>query len=379
MSGTARAHGMDGTLVPSDWPPLTLDEVRAVLSQFPASGQPERILTASPRPFSAAAVVATKEANVFIKRHHQSVRDREGLLEEHRFLAHLLANGAPVPRVFASAAGETVIELNDSIYEVHEIPVGVDLYEEVISWTPFRTAAHAHSAGQALARLHLAARDFAASPRKPRPLVASFTIFAALDPIAAMARYLGLRPPLARHAAVRVCAAQALDLLTPFHAELAPLLPTLAPLWTHNDLHASNLFWNDRSTDARATAVIDFGLADRTNAVHDLAHAIERNTVEWLTLVNDPAHPEEVAIHFDHLAALLDGYESIRPLTIEEAAALAPMTALCHAEFALSEADYFLGVLHSEEKAVTAYDGWLVGHARWFRSIAGCKLLDALR
>ncbi len=26
-----------------------------------------------------------------------------------------------------------------------------------------------------------------------------------------------------------------------------------------------------------------------------------------------------------------------------------------------------------------AYDGWLVGHARWFRSAAGRKLLDALR
>jgi hypothetical protein len=55
------------------------------------------------------------------------------------------------------------------------------------------------------------------------------------------------------------------------------------------------------------------------------------------------------------------------------------MTALCHAEFALSEADYFLGALHSEEKAVMAYDGWLVGHARWFHSAAGQKLLDALR
>ena len=371
---------MDGTLVPPDWPPLTMDEVRALLLQFPALGEPALILTVSPRPFSAAGVVATtKETNVFIKRHHQSVRDREGLLEEHRFLAHLLANGALVPRVFASAAGETAIELDDFFYEVHEIPTGIDLYEEAISWTPFRTAAHAHSAGQALARLHLAAHDFAAPPRKPRPLISSFTIFAALDPIAAMARYLGLRPPLARHAAVRVCAAQALDLLTPFHAELAPLLPALAPLWTHNDLHASNLFWSDQSPDARATAIIDFGLADRTNAVHDLAHAIERNIVEWLALVNDPAHPNDVPIHFDHLGALLDGYESVRPLSIEEAAALAPMTALCHAEFALSEADYFLGVLHSEEKAVAAYDGWLVGHAQWFLSDAGRELLDALR
>ncbi len=370
---------MDGTLIPPDWPPLTLDEVRTLLAQFPVLGEPTRILTQSPRPFSAAGVVATKESNVFVKRHHFFVRDREGLIEEHRFLAHLLANGAPVPRVFASAAGETAIELGDSIYELHEIPAGVDLYQEAISWTPFRSVAHAHSAGQALAHLHLAARDFAAPPRKPRPLVASFTIFAALDPIAAMARYLGQRPPLARHTAVRVCAAQALDLLTPFHAELAPLLPALTPLWTHNDLHASNLFWSDQSPDARATAIIDFGLADRTNAVHDLAHAIERNIVEWLVLVNDPAHPDNVPVHFDRLGALLDGYESIRPLSIEEATALAPTTALCHAEFALSEADYFLGVLHSQEKAVAAYDGWLVGHAQWFLSDAGRELLDALR
>jgi len=101
--------------------------------------------------------------------------------------------------------------------------------------------------------------------------------------------------------------------------------------------------------------------------------------VEWLTLVNDPEHPEGVAIHFDHLHALLLGYERVRPLSDEEAAALAPMTALCHAEFALSETDYFLSVLQSEEKAPMAADGWLLGHARWFHSAAGRKLLDELR
>ena len=67
--------------------------------------------------------------------------------------------------------------------------------------------------------------------------------------------------------------------------------------------------------DAQATAIIDFGLADRTNAVHDLAHAIERNIVEWLVLVDDPAHPDDVPVHLDHLTALLEGYESVRPLS----------------------------------------------------------------
>jgi Ser/Thr protein kinase RdoA (MazF antagonist) len=125
-------------------------------------------------------------------------------------------------------------------------------------------------------------------------------------------------------------------------------------------------------------AVIDFGLADRTNAVHDLAQAIERNIVEWIGLMQNPTCGEQLQVHFEHLEALLAGYESVRLLTEEEAAALAPMTALCHAEFALSEADYFLGVLHSKKKAKLAWNDYLVGHARWFRGAGGVKLLDAI-
>jgi Ser/Thr protein kinase RdoA (MazF antagonist) len=382
MSATVKAHGLDGSLVEPDWPPLTLAELRPLLTQFQDLGEPTHILSASPRPFSAAGVVATQNGHVFIKRHHRLVRDREGLLEEHRFLSHLLRHGAPVPRVLASTSGETAIETGDWTYEVHEIPPGIDLYEDAISWTPFRSIAHAHSAGAALARLHLAAQNFNAPIREPRPLVASFTIFAAVDPSTAMERYFAARPSLSANESVHAGVEQALEFLAPFHAELVPHLPALAPLWTHNDLHASNLFWGvagpGADLNAHATAIIDFGLADRTNAVHDIAHAIERNIVGWLALVSDPSHPDDVPIHFDHLDAFLGGYESIRQLSSEEASALAPMTALCHAEFALSEADYFLGVLHSGEKAAMAYDGWLVGHARWFHSRAGRRLLDAL-
>jgi Ser/Thr protein kinase RdoA (MazF antagonist) len=378
MTTTAKAHGMDGSLVDADWPPLELAEVRALLSRYPGLAEPLEILSVSPRPFSAASVVSAAGRRVFIKRHHRSVRDEKGLLEEHRFMAHLRAHGAAVPGVYRAAFGETAIEKREWTYEVHEAPEGVDLYGDALSWTPFRTAAHVYSAGQALARLHLAAEGFEAPRRKPRPLVASFTIFAAQDPRAEMKRYLAARPALMDFAGTRACCDEALELLAPLHAELAPLLPALKPLWTHNDLHASNLLWSDDSDHAQAAAIIDFGLADRTNAVHDLAHAIERNIVEWLVLVNDPAHPENVPVQLDHLHALLDGYESVRPLSDREAAALAPMTALCHAEFALSETDYFLSVLHREDHAPMACDGWLVGHARWFRG-AGAKLLDALR
>jgi Ser/Thr protein kinase RdoA (MazF antagonist) len=390
MSATGIAHGLDGKMVEPDWPSLTLPEVRALLSRYSGFSEPVEILSVSPRPFSAASVVRTPGGRVFIKRHHHAVRDSEGLVEEHRFMAHLLARGAAVPRVHAAATGETAIEAGEWTYEVHEAPDGLDLYGDALSWTPFRTIAHARSAGQALARLHLASKGFSAAQRKARPLVASFTIFAGENPVAEMDNYLAARPELRGSSLVRNCCNEALDLLDPYYAELRPLLPALKPLWTHNDLHASNLLWSDGLGDARATAIIDFGLADRTNAVHDIAHAIERNIVEWLALEqasgirdkgsgNSMSSLHGVPVHLDHLIAMLDGYETVRPLSAEEAAAVAPMTALCHAEFALSETDYFLNVLHSQEKAAMACDGWLVGHARWFSSSAGICLLDAIR
>jgi Ser/Thr protein kinase RdoA (MazF antagonist) len=379
MSTVAKTHGLDGTLVAPDWKPLALDDVRKLLRQYPGCDGAIEILSVSPRPLSAASVVAVDKGQVFVKRHHRSVRDREGLLEEHRFIAHLRANGAPVPEVLVTETGETALEDDEWTYEVHKTPDGVDLYQDALSWTPFRSAAHARSAGRMIAKVHKAASGFVAPRRKPRPLVASFTIFAAGDPVAAMERYVRARPALAGDATTRRNCSFALELLATFHAELLPLLSSLKPLWTHNDFHASNLFWSDTIDDAYATSVFDFGLADRTNAVHDLAHAIERNIVEWLELPEDPARGADVPVHLDHLQELLDGYEEISPLATEEAAALAPMTALCHAEFALTEADYFLGVLHCDDRARVATERYLVGHAQWFRSGAGQKLLDALR
>jgi Ser/Thr protein kinase RdoA (MazF antagonist) len=379
MSKEVKAHGLDGRLVAPDWPPLTIAELCPLFEGYGQLGPPLGIRFHSPRPLSAAAVVGTARGPVFVKRHARTVRDRAGLMEEHYLLAHLYAAGAPVARVLRNDAGESAVETGRWTYEVHDHARGEDLYADAISWTPFSCRAHAFEAGRSLALLHQAAEGFGAPPRKVQPLVAGFTIFAAKDPVAAMKEYLNARPALCNHAGVRTAAEQALELLAPFHAGLLPLLPHLEPLWTHNDLHGSNLLWEGSGEHARATAVIDFGLADRTNAVHDLAHAIERSMVGWLALVEHPDRPDEAPIYLDHLEALLAGYESVRALTREEATALAPMTALCHAEFALTEADYFLAVLNSEESAGMAYDGYLVGHARWFSSRQGGRLLDALR
>ena len=53
------AHGLDGSLVEPDWTPLTLAEVRGLLHFYPPLGKASGVATVSPRPFSAASLVAT--------------------------------------------------------------------------------------------------------------------------------------------------------------------------------------------------------------------------------------------------------------------------------------------------------------------------------
>ncbi len=372
----ATTHGMEKKRVRPDWPPLTLAELRTLFAEFSSVGEPVQILSVSPRPFAAASVVRTSNGRVFVKRHFLAVRDREGLAEEHRFMAYLLCNGAQIPKVIATRTGETAVEIGNWCYEIHEAVEGLDIYQDAHSWTPFLSTAHARSAGQALARLHLASAGYGAPRRKPQPLVSSFTIFADENPEAQLGQYVDARPALAEYLRGRSDCSDALELLAPFHTELFPMLPAIEPLWTHNDLHASNLIWSHSGWYTRVASVIDFGLSDRTNAVHDLALAIERNIIEWIELAESV---ETVPVHFDHLEALLAGYESVRTLPDTEAASLAPMLALCHAEYALSEAEYLWGILHSKENAQRASDGYLVGHARWFRSPPGEKFLSSIR
>jgi Ser/Thr protein kinase RdoA (MazF antagonist) len=96
--------------------------------------------------------------------------------------------------------------------------------------------------------------------------------------------------------------------------------------------------------------------------------------VSWLDL------PETGTARADLAAAavLLDGYQTVRPLSGAEAAALPAVLPVVHLEYALSEVDYFTSVAHSTANADLAYF-YLVGHARWFGQPDGAELLEFLR
>jgi Ser/Thr protein kinase RdoA (MazF antagonist) len=367
--GNHLVHGMGTALEAPTWPVITADEAEATLAHFPAAGRLVILRWHSPRPFSAAALVQTSEGEFFLKRHHQRVRTPVALAEEHHFIAHLRSAGLPVPEIVAASDGAGAIGKGEWSYELHRMAPGIDLYRDRPSWTPFLTHGHAHAAGAALGRLHRAARGFASAPRGPRPLVASFTILPSPDPLAAAQAHVAARPALATFLA---------DL--PWQQELARLFALLAggladrlvgqpSLWTHNDWHPSNLLW---SSDGTVSTIFDFGLATRTCALHDLATAIERTAVPWLQLgegMDDEPADVEAAL------AILAGYRTVMPLTRADVETIARLVPLVHVEFALSEVDYFAGILGDRDQAKLAWQGYLVDHAEWFLSAPGRDFL----
>jgi Ser/Thr protein kinase RdoA (MazF antagonist) len=367
-------HGLAGDLVAPDWPPLTDEEARWVVGRWALGrdGATEaRVRWRSPRPLSAAGLVGNPDGAVFVKRHDLRVREPRSLALEHRFARHLRAAGLQAPDVLETPDGLSAVLHEGAagavVYEVHTLAAGGDLYRDAESWTGFRAAGHARAAGALLARVHLAASELELDARPFGPLVDSDEIVTAADPLAALAALVDARPGLAAGLGPYSWREEIDDALGSWLTETSRQGGRLPRAWTHGDWHPSNLTW---SPDGKPVTVLDLGLSNRTTPVRDVAIAIERSCVSWLD-------PEPVA-DIEAVRVLLDGYTAVRPLSGPEWAALPALTATAHVEFALSEVEYYAGVLSSRERAEIAYRDYLIGHARWFAAPAGHLLLDAL-
>jgi Ser/Thr protein kinase RdoA (MazF antagonist) len=370
-----RVHGVGPEDVTPDWPPLQAREIASVLAGYPelAAGSP-RIVWHSPRPLSAATLVQTMRGRIFIKRHHLSVRTPACLEEEHRFIAHLRDRGVPVVQVFADASGNTAVMHGEWTYEVHSAGCGEDVYRETASWTPLTDPARAHEAGAMLARLHRAAADYTAPQRSTHLLVARDDLIRADDPIAALQAQLHERPALAAWLRTRDWQTDFKRHLLPWHHGLAEGLRALPRLWAHNDWHVSNLLWQGDGDAMRIGSALDFGLASPTSDLFDLATAVERNAIAWLSL--EQGHG---AVQIETALALIAGYRQVLPLDAASTQLLADLLPLVHLDFALSEVEYFHAITRSPANADVAYDTFLLGHADWFSTAPGQALLQALR
>ncbi|MGW6625483.1 phosphotransferase enzyme family protein [Nocardia sp. NPDC055002] len=384
----AQVFGMgDDPLAEPTWPALTDDEIaRAVAATW--GGSPATIEWRGTRPLSSTVGVRLDGGErLVVKRMPVRLRDVTALAEEHRFMAHLRDRGIPVPEVRATVGDRAVPppghrdgelspgsggsdefrrvddrvrgDMGEFVYEVHRVGAGKDRYRADFSWSPYRDSDDAAGAGVMLGRLHSAAADFDAPARPARPLLASMHG----DVVSAFEWHIARRPSVAGFLGERDWRAEVPE----FRADFSGV----APLWTHGDWHATNLLW----TGHEVTSVIDFGLADRTTAVFDLATAIERTAVDWISLRDGgPAH-----VRADQVTALIQGYRSERTLSAAERNLLPSLLPLAHIGYELSEIDYFLTIADDPRNAEIAYQDWLLGHLRWYQTAEGHDLRDVIR
>jgi Ser/Thr protein kinase RdoA (MazF antagonist) len=371
-TGVLLAHGLGKEPTAPEWPPLTPAETAAVLERFGFVAQ--QIVWHSPRPWSGAALVRTDSGTVFVKRHHHLVRTVADLAAEHAFSEHLRQGGIPVPKVLALPEGGTTLAVESWVYEVHSAAVGEDLYRDALSWTPYVNSAQAGAAGAALGRLHHVAASYTAPARPGPPLLCSSVhLITSSDLAGSLDELLAKRPATAHYLAQRDGRTRLLNALAGPVSGLLDIWPALPSSWAHHDWHGSNLFW---SRSGEVSGVIDVGLADRTSPAFDLATALERSMISWLDLTDDP--PGVPHVQLEHMAALLVGYQSVRPLSGAECAALPLLLPVAHVELALSEVEYYLAVRGDHASANLAYEGYLLGHLAFFDGPVGQLMLSAL-
>lgn len=365
-------HGMGNDWENKDWVHITVPELHHLQSYYPCLQGSVQILWCSPRPFSSAVLVEVMQAlastgqtnfhSYFIKRSHRSFRRAQDILQEHAVLQHLASKNIPVATLISSNCGQTALELGDWTYEVYEKAAGFDLYVDQQSWTPFFYTEHAAKVGSLLAKLHTAMQDFPElHGRSTRYLVSNQQLLESESIVTAIQQRIDNSPELSRYFADKNLDAVFLERIFQTHRKIKHVLQQATKIWTHNDLHASNLFWSTQGADANITAVIDFGLSDRNSALYDLAITIERNFIDWLAL----EHTSQINVDEAGLSAFLQAYcAEIHPQ--QDFSILPELLKIVHLDFAFSELEYFVGITQNLKHADAAYYDWIVGHVNWF-------------
>lgn len=360
-------HGMGTELEAKDWAHISLRDLTQLQTHYVELQGHIEILWHSPRPFSSALLLTVNNATFFVKRSHQSFRSVHDLLQEHALIQYLAKHAIPVAELLFSTQQLSAVGIADWSYEVYQHAKGQDIYANQMSWKPFFYPQHASKTGQLLAQLHQVVQDFSPQQgRDARYLVSNQCLLESDDMVDAIHQRIQSSPKLRQYFAKRVLDTVLLQRIAQIHGQIQPAMQRAAKIWTHNDLHSSNLFWSDASAHAEISTVIDFGLCDRNSALYDLAVTIERNFIDWLAL----PFGKQIAIDWAGLQAFMQAYLADNPM-LPDLDILPELLKIVHVDFALSELEYFIGISKNVKHADAAYEDWLIAHTAWFCSAQG--------
>lgn len=351
---------MAGKLEVKDWSNITQEDIDALKIYYIELQGNIEILWNSPRPFSSAALIRVNKQHIFfIKRSDRRFRSIQDIKEEHEFIAHLASKEIPVPRIILTSLGTTALQQASWTYELHHKAQGQDLYKNHHSWQPFLCREHASEAGKIQAKMHLAAQSFLIKKeRNAQYLVSNQRLLQAEDITLAIKNKISASSALSQYFKDRDLSPEFLEQTKILHQSIYGHFKDIPKIWTHNDLHASNLFWNENN---EITTVIDFGLSDFNSAVYDFVVALERNFFDWLALSSGDIHIDlaglqSFCLSYIETLGYLPSWFNIVP----------KLLGIIHLDFAFSELEYFVAITQNMKHADAAYFDWIVAHTAWF-------------
>lgn len=203
--------------------------------------------------------IETAQGCYFLKHYHPDLCRPRAIRTRHALVAHLRQAGFPAPAVMPTTSGDTLLALEDELYEI----------QEYIEGTPYdyNRPGHFQEAARTLGRYHACAKDFA--PQAPRDLgvLNSPAILRANLTDLADAWELARDPEPAQ--IVRQLEAHTDDLADRFAAHGA--LPHLV---IHGDYYADNLLFERGRDSAHIVGVVDYDKARWQPRVGELAEAL---------------------------------------------------------------------------------------------------------
>ena len=355
--------------------PMELDEIKKIVSDhYPEAGIPERKLGDGSRPYSASSLFQSCSGQYFLKKRNKAWRSRGDIFWKHSIIEHLCSKGFPTPPLVLNGGGETLTETCDHYYELFHRAEGEDIYHDYHSWMPFIESGHATSAGEALARFHLALEDYDKSGRpRPgtiieKPMTARFDMAFSPDLPAALACRIAESPVLSAFFDGKRGKADLLPLLLPFQQDMPACRDEIRPWITHGDWHANNLFFRG----GRVSSVIDFHLTDLSFRLYDLAVALDRNCIRWLDIQDG----RNDAVRFDLIGLFLDGYNSVFPIDEDELKFLSILLPVHQLDLAVSNIEYYFGFEQNRARADWVYDVYLTGHLSFYQKSAGREIIE---
>ena len=197
----------------------------------------------------------TTLGHYFLKRRHPHLRQLDVIRAQHALVEHLRRAGFPAPAIIPTSCGETLLTLDDELYEI----------QEYIEGTPYDHASPAHfrEAALTLGRYHTHVQGFAPQALRALGELYSPAILSANLTKLTAAWGLGQAPDLAQ--AVRQLDAHAADLAHRFAGH--GVLPHRI---IHGDYYAGNLLFEDDLI----VGVVDYDKARWQPRLVELAEAL---------------------------------------------------------------------------------------------------------